>query len=97
MFPDGRRLPEDEIGTIAHGGVGYLAWRTHATVIPVRITNAYSMSLLDFIFRKRKVSVLFDKPLLRETLFPGEGQPTVEECKDVSVRIMQRIKDIMCA
>src|SRR3989338_7635501 len=33
MFPDGRRLPESEIGTIAHGGIGYLAWRTKSIII----------------------------------------------------------------
>ena len=93
MFPDGKRLPESEIGTIAHGGIGYLVWKTHAMVVPVRIRSIHSMSLKQFLFRKRHVSITFGKPVDTLPIFKGV-QPTVEECKQASRTIMETISNL---
>ncbi|PIQ68222.1 MAG: hypothetical protein COV91_05275 [Candidatus Taylorbacteria bacterium CG11_big_fil_rev_8_21_14_0_20_46_11] len=93
MFPDGRRLPESDIGTIAHGGIGYLAWKTKALIIPVRIHNVHHMSLTDFLFRRRTVSVIFSTPLDVLGVFKSDV-PTVDECKGASRTIMEHIRTL---
>lgn len=93
MFPDGRRLPEAEIGTIAHGGIGYLAWSTKALVIPVRIHAAYNMKIFQFLFRKRKVSVTFGAPF-DPSVFFTTNDPTVDDFKRYSRTLMQKIKEL---
>lgn len=94
LFPDGRRLPENEIGTIAHGGVGFLAWRTNALVIPVRITGIFHMSLYEFLTRKRTALVAFGKPIHPSELLQGEEQPTIGEIKTAVGKIIQAIKQL---
>ena len=91
IFPDGKRLSESEIGTRAHGGVAYLAWRTGASVIPVRIRDAYGITLLDFFLRRRYVSVSFGKPILPSELF-GTAVPIVADCKSAAERVMETIR-----
>ncbi len=93
IFPDGKRLPESDIGTIAHGGIGYLAWRTKAPIVPVRISGAYRITPADFFLRRRSVSVAFGRSLSPAEIF-GENaaKPTPEVCKDAARRVMERIR-----
>jgi len=93
MFPDGKRLPEAEIGSIARGGIGYLAWRTEAAVVPVRITDAYQISPVDFLLRRRHVRVTFGEPISSAELV-GTDTPSVEACKQASRSIMARIRSL---
>jgi 1-acyl-sn-glycerol-3-phosphate acyltransferase len=94
MFPDGRRLPEDAVGANAHGGAGFLSWRTGAVVIPVRITGIYHMSLSEFLTRKRTAKVVFGKPLLRSDLFPGVAQPSLADIKAGVEKVIASIKEL---
>jgi len=71
IFPEGRLTLDGAIGT-AHGGVGYLAIETGSVVVPVYTSNAYKMSLWDFITRKRKVTVHYGKPMCADNFRPLE-------------------------
>ena len=93
MFPDGKRLPEPEIGSIARGGVGYLAWKTGAVTVPVRITGAYRITLADFFLRRRRVGVIFGEPLSPEVVI-GAAEPTVDACKKASKDVMGHIREL---
>ena|SRR3989344_5563752 len=94
MFPDGKRLPESEIGTIAHGGVGYLAWQTKSVIVPVRINGAYRTSMTDFIFRRHKVSVTFGEPLRFEDLASVEN-PSVNDFQTAARAVMRKIVGLL--
>lgn len=93
IFPDGKRLSESEIGSIAHGGIGYLAWRTGALILPVRISGVYSVTLLDFFLRRQYVSVIFGSPFPFVQPFGANTVvPTPEGCKKVAQQVMEKIR-----
>ncbi|MBI5469934.1 1-acyl-sn-glycerol-3-phosphate acyltransferase [Candidatus Kaiserbacteria bacterium] len=92
MFPDGRRLPEEEVGSNAHGGIGFLAWRTGAVVVPVRITGIYHMTLSEFLTRRRTARVAFGKPLYSPDLFSGSARPSLEDIKSATEKIVSSIR-----
>lgn len=92
MFPDGRKTSDEEIGSIAHGGVGYLAWRTGAAVVPVRISDIRNTSLFDFFLRRRQVSVTFGIPLRAEELFSLSEEPTAADFRSAAARIMDSVR-----
>ncbi len=95
IFPDGKRLPESEICSIAHGGIGYLAWKTGAPIVPVRISGAYHTTPADFFLRKRSVSVSFGLPLSRVDLFgENETAPTPDACKEAAQQVLRVIKNL---
>ncbi|MDO8564805.1 MAG: lysophospholipid acyltransferase family protein [bacterium] len=94
MFPDGKQLPENEVGTHAHGGVGFLAWRTGAITIPVRITGIYRPSTYEFLTRKRTAVVAFGKPIHSSELFAGNEQPTVDEVRKIVELVVNEIRKL---
>lgn len=94
MFPDGKQLPENEIGTRAHGGVGFLAWRTGALVVPTRITGIYHLTMSEFLARKRTAVVAFGKPLSPSELFPCPDRPGIEEIKTAVGKVIDAIKQL---
>ena len=94
MFPDGKQLPENEVGTRAHGGVGYLAWRTGALVVPTRITGVYKVGMRGFLARKRTAVVAFGRPLSSSELFADNARPGIEEIKESVTKIIDAIKTL---
>ncbi len=69
IFPEGRKTKDGSVGAIAHGGVAYLSFRTHAPVIPVRIKGVFQLTAREFLLRRRSVSVVFGQPLSPADLF----------------------------
>jgi 1-acyl-sn-glycerol-3-phosphate acyltransferase len=92
MFPDGKRVEESAIGSIAHGGVGYLGWRTKAVIIPVRISGACRVSPFRALLRRYQITVTFGEPMRAETLIGGEERPHVDACKRAAKDIMERVR-----
>ena len=92
MFPDGKRLPEEEVGAHAHGGGGVLAWRTGAAIVPVRITGIFHMSFSEFLTRKRTARVVFGKPLYSPDLFSNSARPSLEDIKSATAKIVLSIR-----
>lgn len=62
IFPEGRISRSGSMDSVKPG-VGYLTLETNAKVIPVRIDGVHKITLYDFIFRKRKASINFGKPI----------------------------------
>lgn len=94
MFPDGRQLPENEVGTRAHGGVGFLAWRTEALVVPAKITGVFHTTIPEFLTRKRTCVISFGTPIFASELFPRSGTPTIPEIKSAVGKIVDAIKGL---
>lgn len=89
MFPDGKRLPEREIGSVARGGLGYLAWRTGAAVVPVRIENVFRIRLVEFLLRRRHVRIVFGKP---SNFPPQELSPSPDACRAFSKTVLASVR-----
>ena len=67
IFPEGKTTPTGKIQP-AKGGVSYLSIRTDVPIIPVAISGTYKISLGDFLLRKRKMCVVFGKPIYPKEL-----------------------------
>lgn len=88
IFPEGR-IPEKENHRVEpRGGVGWLAEFSHATVVPVKISGAFRITLKDFFSKKRKVSIEFFPPMKYETLFGPGVSRDIASYKAVAKSIM---------
>ena len=90
IYPEGTRSPD---GTLQEpkGGVGMIACKSKATVIPTRLFGTY-----DVFGRNQKlpklggpIHITYDKPMTTEELDPGKTHP--ERYLEASRRIMARI------
>jgi 1-acyl-sn-glycerol-3-phosphate acyltransferase len=94
IFPEGRKTKDGDIGREARGGVAYLAYRTGAPVMPVRIKAVFKMTFREFLFRKRAVEVIFGTPLFTAALFPKTAPPSLDEIKSAAHRILGAIQQL---
>lgn len=93
IFPEGRCTTDGNLGP-ARGGLGYLAFKTNAVVVPLVIDTLYNMSFLEFIFRKRKVVLTVLKPMKREEIILTENQ-SVDDFKQGSQRVLDRVGEML--
>lgn len=62
IFPEGGFSKDGSIGK-AHGGVAFLGAATKCLIIPVLIKGTYKISLSEVFLMKRKIEVVFLKPV----------------------------------
>lgn len=110
IFPEGRKTRDGTVGTEAHGGVAFLAYRAGAPVVPVRIKGVFQMTFSEFLFRKRSVVVVFGKPLsLAELFYTNDKRsrdicvgglhenvfsPSLAEIKSAATRVLNAIQQL---
>ena len=88
IFPEGK-IKRDNVDTVAHGGVAYLAHSTHTPVVPVHVSGFEHLSFKKLLTGKVNIRVAYGKPMSYGELFP-QHEPTVENLQSVSRRIMER-------
>jgi len=91
IFPEGKRTENGELSP-GRGGLGFMAYATGATVVPIAINTFYSIKPTDFFFRRRKVTVTVLKPILSKDLF-AVSNPTVVDFQNASQKVMNSIKN----
>lgn len=90
IFPEGKRTPDGNLGP-ARGGLGYLAYATGVKVVPVAVSGFYKLSLVDFLFRKRKVVLTIGEPMQLSI-----SEPTTKEAfTEAGEKVMGEIKKIL--
>ena len=87
VFPEGQRSKTNEF-LPPYPGVGYLSIRTKVPVIPVLITGTHE-SMLNHFLRKTPLALKFGSPV-----YPGYDRPTNENAKELTEKIMERIKGL---
>jgi len=104
VFPEGRKTPDGNIQE-AKGGVIHLAKETGAPIVPVALSGYYRMTLREFFFRKRRMAIMYGKPIHLDqlvedikTLEPGEykniaNQVVMSEIKKM-YKELDRAKEI---
>jgi 1-acyl-sn-glycerol-3-phosphate acyltransferase len=63
IFPTGKKFFGDLKDAEARGGAAFLSYATGKPIIPVRINGVANMTFLDFITRRRQVSISFGAPM----------------------------------
>ena len=91
IFPEGKCTTDGKMRP-ARGGLGFLAYETEATVVPVVINTLYGVSFLDFILRRKKVVVEVLKPMTIDDMITVE-EPTVEDFKHGTQVVLDRIQE----
>lgn len=94
IFPEGRKTLDGTVGREAHGGVAYLAYRTGASVVPVRIKGVFNMTLIQFLLRNRTVEVIFGNQFSPAELFPRSEVPSLPEIKTAAFRVLGAIQKL---
>lgn len=89
MFPEGTLSKTGE-PLPAKGGVGYLALKTKAVILPVKITGIAGMSMADFWLARRHAEVRYGE-VMSASVVDGRTDASVEDCKSVSEEILRTI------
>ncbi len=95
VFPEGGVTPDGTIQT-ARGGVGYLAERTGAPVIPVGISGAHKMKFSDFFLRRRHIKITFGPSITVTELHENVArsvEPGGNVYKEEAEYIMGKVRD----
>jgi 1-acyl-sn-glycerol-3-phosphate acyltransferase len=95
IFPEGKRSLDGKLGP-ARGGLGYLAYVTGATVVPIAVDTFFNISAHDFFLRCRKVTVTICKPMpVKEIISPEIKNPSVENFRAGSQKVLDRIAEVL--
>lgn len=95
IFPEGKRTRDGNINP-ARGGLGYLVYKTEATVIPIAINTFFGITKEDFWNRKRRVIINILKPIARNEFFPDANKiPQTEDFHSVGDKVLDRIKSLL--
>ena len=94
IYPEGRKTVDGKIMiNEAHGGVAFLAEKTGLPIIPIYISGHFKITLKDFLFRRRHVSIVFGRPVYSKELLANQTG-TDNKYKSASRKIMKTISDM---
>ncbi len=97
IFPEGVLSRGGVIGE-AHGGVGYLALATGATVVPVYFGGMDTVSGKSFFSRTSSFRTLIGAPLTAVDVLPADLEPaSIEACKTVAAAVLARVQQMQHA
>jgi 1-acyl-sn-glycerol-3-phosphate acyltransferase len=95
IFPEGKRTKDGKLNP-AHGGLGYMAYVTSATVVPVAIDTFFHITPRDFFLRRRKVVVTICKPIPAEKIISLKiKNPCVTNFRSGSQKVLDTIGEIL--
>jgi 1-acyl-sn-glycerol-3-phosphate acyltransferase len=78
----------------ARGGLGYLVYSTGATVVPVTIDTFFNISLIDFLLRRKKVTITVGKPIMPdEIISPVIKNPSVLDFQSGAQKVLNNIAE----
>lgn len=93
IFPEGKCTTDGSMGE-AHGGLGFLAYQTDATIVPLVIDTFYGLTFIEFITRRIKVTMTILPPIKKGEII-NSSEPTVEDFQSASQKVMDKIKKLI--
>jgi 1-acyl-sn-glycerol-3-phosphate acyltransferase len=81
IFPSGKRVLEGET-VKARGGVSFLAKATKLPIMPILIQGAERISARDFFSAKRKIRVVFGKPIYAKDIFKNPESIVINDVQN---------------
>jgi 1-acyl-sn-glycerol-3-phosphate acyltransferase len=87
VFPEGQRSKTNEF-LPPYPGVGYLSIKAKVPVVPALITGTHE-SMLNHFLRKSPLTLKFGS-----SIYPSCDRPTNENAKELTGKIMERIKGL---
>jgi 1-acyl-sn-glycerol-3-phosphate acyltransferase len=97
IAPEGKRTRDGKFNP-ARGGLGFLAYTTAATVVPIAVDTFFNMSVADFFLCRRTVRVSVGAPMTSDEVVPLDPDgtsPSVEDFRAGSQRVLDRVGEMM--
>ena len=98
VYPEGGTTRDGRLQP-AKGGVAYLAERTGKPIVPVAIIGTFQLSPGVFISRRRKLKVIFGKPIYADEMKSHaqtlEKKESFAHYKEMSEYVMKRIGEML--
>ncbi len=95
IFPEGKRTRDGRMNP-SHGGLGYLAYVTGATVVPIAIDTFFHISFSDFFMRRRRVTITVCKPMYANEIIPPQVKnPSVADFQAGAQKVLDKIEEAM--
>ena len=94
IFPEGKRTHDGSFSP-AHGGLGYLAYASRATIVPIAIDTFYNLSWREFLTRKRKVTLKVGDPISPSNIMQLDRAPAVEDFKHAAQSLLDKSREMM--
>ncbi len=93
IFPEGKCTIDGSLRK-PRGGLGYLAYRTNATIVPLAINTFYNISWSEFFLRKRKLVITVLPPVLPKDLI-YDTNPGVEDFQIAGEFVLDKIAEVL--
>lgn len=93
IYPEGMMTRDGNMSP-SRGGLGYMVYKTGATVLPVVIDTFYNLSWMDYFAKKRKVIVTILKPLTENEIATALV-PTVEDYRYAGQQVLNKIEEVL--
>lgn len=93
IFPEGKRTLDGNLNP-AHGGLGYMAYITQATVVPIAIDTFYNISWFDFFTFQRKITLTVLEPMNHKEVMETSS-PNVNDFRSAGQKVLDRIKIVL--
>lgn len=95
IFPEGKRTQDGLFGP-AHGGLGYLAYVSRATVVPLAIDTFFNISWKEFWRGRRKVTLKIGEPVSVNEMFPSAMiKPSLQDFRHAAQMILDKSRQLM--
>lgn len=89
IFPESRRRKGKEAQV--KPGIIYLAKRTNAVVVPVKFKNTNNITFKDVLLRRRKIKIIFGRPIESSKFTSKENKINVDEMKYWATEVMKKV------
>ena len=89
IFPEGKMPTEENKIIKPKSGIAYLSYRTGKAIVPIAIREILRISLIDFLLRRRKVTLSFSTPILPQNI---KKPSTLEDYKEMTEIVMGEIQ-----
>lgn len=93
IYPEGKMTKDGKMSP-ARGGLGYMVYKTGATVLPVAVDTFYNLSWKDYFAKKRKVTVTILKPLTENEIATAL-EPKVEDYRYTGQLVLNKIEEVL--
>jgi 1-acyl-sn-glycerol-3-phosphate acyltransferase len=90
VFPEGGKTKDGNIQK-GKGGVAYLMHTTDTPIIPLAMKGHFKMTMKNFLFGRRTITLRYGKPIYKRDLFGNPGHARVDATHDDYIPAAQKI------
>lgn len=95
MFPEGHLEKKEGEFFEAKPGLAYLALKSGAFILPIAVRGHVGINFLNFLLRRKRVTVTFGKPFQIQEIAPSLNLgSSKEEMAKASQSVLDRVKDL---